>query len=221
MSRQIICAALLAFLTTVTNAQNIESQGAEILYVTDQLRLSLYAQPDSESNVIELLSSGDKLMVEEIAGPYAKVTSPDGNLGWVKRGFLVSDPTSNLLLEQVSKENELLKEELGKLNNSKVVLDQYEADMDDMSARITGLEQEKVGAEQKISELEQAIEQKRLDEQKSREGKPALESIIKMARIYWLYIALALLVVLLIGYLLGTKITEASVRRKFQGIKVW
>jgi SH3 domain protein len=221
MSRQIICAALVALLTTVAHAQSIESQGTEVLYVTDQLRLSLYSQADSQSSVIQLLSSGDKLNVEEIAGPYAKVTSPTGKQGWVKRGFLVSDPTSNLLLKQVTKDNELLKEELDKLKNSKIVLDQYEADMDDMSAKITGLEQENAGAEQKITELEQTIQQNFIEEQKLREGKPALESILKIAQIYWQYIALALLIILLIGYLLGTKITEASVKRKFQGIKVW
>jgi len=221
MSRQIICAALAALLTTMANAQSIESQGTEIMYVTDQLRLSLYAQADSQSSVIELLSSGDKLEIEEVAGPYAKVTSPEGNRGWVKRGFLVSDPTSNLLLEQATSDNELLKEELGKLKNSKIVLDQYESDMDDMSAKITGLEQQKAGAEQKITELEQTAQQKLIEEQKLREGKPALESLLKIAQVYWHYIALTLVLILLIGYLLGTKITEASIKRKFQGIKVW
>ena len=68
--------------------------------LADQLRLSLYANPDAQSQVLKLLQSGDLLEIEEISGPYALVTAPGGTRGWVKRGFLVTKPTSNILLRQ-------------------------------------------------------------------------------------------------------------------------
>lgn len=217
MIRQLFYTALVALLVSAAQAQNIESQGADVRYVTDQLRLSLYAQADSQSNVIQLLSSGDKLIVKEVAGPYAKVTTPSGKLGWVKRGFLVSDPTSNILLKDVSKDNELLKQELEKLNNSKIVLDQYEVDMDEMSAKIALMEQDKKNADELIASLKQEI-QMAMEKEKN---KPALPALIKIGKAYWQYIGLLTLLIVLLSYLIGRKVTEATIKRKFQGIKVW
>ena len=217
MIRQLFCAALVALLVSVAQAQNIESKGTEVQYVTDQLRLSLYAQADSQSNVIQLLSSGDKLIIAEVAGPYAKVTTPTGNIGWVKRGFLVSNPTSNILLKDVSKENVLLKEELEKLNNSKIVLDQYEVDMDEMSAKIELMEQDTKTADELIASLKQDI-QVAMEKDKN---KPALPALIKIGKAYWQYFGLLTLLIVLLSYLIGRKVTEANIKRKFQGIKVW
>ena len=217
MIRQFFCATLVALLISVAQAQTIESEGTDVRYVTDQLRLSLYAQADSQSNVVQLLSSGDKLIVKEVAGPYAKVTTSAGKIGWVKRGFLVSDPTSNILLKEVSQDNALLKEELEKLNTSKIVLDQYEVDMDEMSAKIDVLEQYKNTADEMIASLKQEI-QIELEKEKS---KPALPALIKIGKAYWQYIALLALLIILLSYQIGRKVTEANIKRKFQGIKVW
>jgi len=218
MIRQIICATFVALMVvSAAQAQSIESQGRDVQYVTDQLRLSLYAQADSQSNVIQLLSSGDKLIVAEVAGPYAKVTTAAGNIGWVKRGFLVTDPTANILLKEVSQDNELLKEELEKLNNSKIVLDQYETDMDEMSAKIELMSQDKVATDELIVSLKQKLQ---LEMEKDK-NKPVLPQLIKFGKAYWQYIGLLALVIILLSYLTGRKVTEANIKRKFHGIKVW
>jgi len=216
MSRQIIYAVLVFLLSMSANAQEADSDKTE-LYVTDQLRLSLYEQADSQSKIISYLSSGDKLVVEETAGPYAKVIAPSGKRGWVKRGFLLAEPTSNLLLKDMTETNDLLKKEMEKLNNSKVILDQYEKDMDSMSTKIESLEQQKSSAEATINELEQAAEEKI----RAEKAQPALASIKKIAVSYWHYIALAILTILLLGYIIGKSTAERAIKRKFQGIKVW
>ncbi len=216
MSKKILVNLLAVLWISTLQAQEAEDSKQE-RYVTDQLRLSLYQQADSRSNVIQLLSSGDRLVVEEIAGPYAKVVTPAGNRGWVKRGFLVSDPTAGLLLEDLEQKNELLKRELEKLNDSKIVIDQYEKDMDNMSQTIDSLETEKQTVEQTVVELKQQAEEK-LQREKA---KPALASLIKIGRIYWHYILLVMLVVTLIGFIIGKQITESSIKKKFHGIKVW
>ncbi len=214
MSRKIFASLLAVILVGAVQAQESDTQ---VRYVTDQLRLSLYEQADSQSNVIQLLGSGDKLVIEEIAGPYAKVTTPAGNRGWVKRGFLVSEPTASLLLDDFEQKNELLQNELEKLNDSKVVLDQYEKDMDAMSEKLAGLESEKQDAVQTIVALNQAAEEKLRQEK----AKPALASLIKIGTIYWQYISLVILFILIIGFIIGKQITEASVKKKFHGIKGW
>jgi len=226
MSRQIILAAIVALLMNMAQAQEAGSSDVQALYVTDQLRLSLYEQADSQSKVIELLNSGDRLIVEEIAGPYAKVLSPSGNRGWVKRGFLVSDRTSNLLLAEMTEINEQLESELAKLNNSKIVLDQYEKDMDALSVKVKSLEQQKQQAEQTVVALELEAKEKemqRLAEAESAENQQPLSlgAVLEFAQKFWLHIGLAFFVVILIGYIIGRKLTEASVKRKFHGIKVW
>ena len=217
MIRQFFCATLVALLISVAQAQTNESKGTDVRYVTDQLRLSLYAQADSQSNVVQLLSSGDKLIVKEIAGPYAKVTTSAGNLGWVKRGFLVSDPTSNILLKEVSQDNALLTEKLAKLNNSKIVLEEYEADMDKMSTKIELLEQDNKAGTEMIGSLKQEIQMAMENEK----NKPVLPALIKFGKTYWQYIGLITLLIVLLSYLIGRKVTEANVKRKFHGIKVW
>jgi len=217
MIRQLICAALMVLLVSVAQAQNTESNSTEVQYVTDQLRLSLYAQADSQSNIIQLLISGDKLIIEEVAGPYAKVTAPNGKIGWVKRGFLVSKPTSNVLLKDVSKENELLKEELKKLNNSKIVLDQYDTDMDAMSAKINLMEQDAKTADELNTSLKQKIQAAMTKDK----NKPVLPELIKIGKVYWQYIGLLSLLIILLSYMTGRKVTEANIKRKFHGIKVW
>ncbi len=210
---------LFVFLLPISaNAQEQASDDDNtVLYVTDQLRLSLYQQADAQSKAILYLSSGDKLIILEVAGPYAKVIAPSGKRGWVKRGFLVSEPTSNLLLADMTETNELLKRELEKLNNSKVVLDQYERDMDSMSEKITNLERQKLSAESTINEMIQATKEK----QRKENSRPALASLKKIVMTYWQYLALSIVVIILVGFLLGKTTTERAIKRKFHGIKVW
>ena len=216
MSKQFIIAVSALFLSMSVFAQQDDSDKT-VLYVTDQLRLSLYEQPDAQSKVIIYLNSGDKLIMEESAGPYARVTTPTGNRGWVKRGFLVSEPTSSLLLQEMAENNDLLKKEMEKLSNSKIIIDQYEKDMDAMSSKIETLAQEKLSAETTINDLRQAAEEKAMAEK----AQPALASLKKIAISYWQYIALAVVTILILGFLVGKSITERSIKRKFQGIKVW
>ncbi len=194
-----------------------EEGSSDVRYITDQLRLSLYKKADSDSKVIETLGSGDKLTVEETEGRYAKVVTAAGNRGWVKSGYLVLEPTAGILVEDLEQKNDLLKLELERLNDSKVVIDQYETDMDSMSQTIEGLKAEKLLVEQTIAELEQQAQAKQREEQ----SQPALSALIKSGSVYWHYVAMAVLSLILIGILVGKRITETTIKKKFHGIKVW
>lgn len=215
MSRKLIGSILIVLM--VGNVQAQTNGNLEERYVTDQLRLSLYEQADERSNVIQLLRSGDKLQVGEIAGPYANVITPQGNKGWVKRGFLVSDPTAGLLLAGMEKQNDELRRELDRLANSKAIIDQYESDMNAMNEELQSLEVEKENAQQTIADLKKQAQEKTQQEK----DKPAMASLINMAKVYWQYIVLACVIIVLLGFFVGKSVTESSIKRRFHGIKVW
>ena len=205
-----------------TGEQEASDQDRDRQYVTDQLRLSLYAQANSSSQVIKLLQSGDLLEIEQIQGPYAFVATSEGTKGWVKRGFLVTSPTSNLLLREEQEKTKSLAAEIEKLNNSKVIIDQYEKDMDKLVEEIDELEAEKQKAEESIQDLQQEVEAKQAEiDRKEDDNALAATVLLDTFKSYWDLIVPALLVIVLISFLVSKEIVEARIRAKFHGIKIW
>jgi SH3 domain protein len=181
MKLLIILVTVIAGWIPSVQAQSLDSIAADpdqvVMYVTDQLRLSLYEQADSSSRVIKLLSSGDRLVIHETAGPYAFVSISSDRKGWVKKGFLVSNPTSNILLAALKEKNEALDARLQKLSNSGIVVNQYEKDMDVMSADLIKSDNALIEAEQTITTLNEAnlLLQQQLDDL-SKEFEPEPEA---------------------------------------------
>ena len=191
-------------------------------YVTDQLRLSLYEDANSQSKVLKLLQSGDALLIDEIRGPYALVTAEDGTRGWVKRGFLVTSPTANLLLREEREKNANLFEEIEKLSNSKAIVATYEKDMDEMSATMEQLRIEKQQAEDTIALLQQEVLDKQLEiDQKNEQNEPTVQILWETLREYWEIIVPFLLALLLLCFLISKKIVESRIKARFHGIKIW
>ncbi len=220
--RTIILGLTLLLSAAPVIAQEASDQDRDRQYVTDQLRLSLYAQPNSSSQVIKLLQSGDLLEIEQIQGPYAFVATPDGTKGWVKRGFLVTEPTSNLLLREEQEKTKSLAAEIEKLNNSKVIIDQYEKDMDKLVDKIDELETQKQEAEESILVLQQEVEAKQAEiDRKEDDNVPAMTVLLDTFVRYWQVIVPILLVLVLISFLVSKEIVEARIKAKFHGIKIW
>ena len=217
---------ILTLILTISSMQAIaqDSPNAEKdkQYVTDQLRLSLYQDANSKSKVLKLLQSGDALIIDEIKGPYALVTAPDGTHGWVKRGFLVTSPTSNLLLREEREKNTSLFDEIEKLSNSKAIVDTYEKDMDEMTANIEHMRTEKQLAEDTIDRLQQEVlaKQREID-QKEENNEPAMQVLWETLQRYWKIIAPVLLALLLLCFLISKKIVESRIKARFHGIKIW
>lgn len=206
--------------------EEVVEKPREMLYVTDQLRLSLYPQANDRGKALEYLSSGDKLGILEIEGPYALVIAPTGARGWVKRGFLLPQPTSKLLLEAEKEKNESLLQEIQKLSNSKVVIDQYERDMDELTRNLETARTEKEKAVQKVAEMEQAAREKAELEvavKEARESKSTLplQALIDSAKTYWQYLIPLFLLFLLLGSLIAKLIIDARIKKRFHGLKLW
>lgn len=206
----------------LSSAQETGDQDKDKLYITDQLRLSLYSNANSRSKVIKLLQSGDLLIVDELSGAYALVTAPGGVKGWVKRGFLVSTPTSNLLLRDEQQKTEQLTAEIEKLANSKAVIAQYEQDMDKLVVKIDQLETEKQQAAESITELQQEVEDKQREiDRKDADTAPALLVLWDTFRRYWQLIVPMIVFIILLSFLVSKVIIETRIKSKFHGIKIW
>ncbi len=217
----LIGVALLSY-SMLLSAQEVSDQDKDKLYITDQLKLSLYSNASSKSKVIKLLKSGDLLMVQELSGPYALVIAPGGVKGWVKRGFLVSTPTSNRLLEVEQQKTEQLTAELEKLENSKTVIAQYEQDMDKLVVKIDELETEKQQAAESITKLQQEVESKQREiDRKDADSTPALLVLWDTFRKYWQLLIPMIAFIILLSFLVSKVIIETRIKSKFHGIKIW
>jgi len=206
--------------------EEVPQQPREMLYVTDELRLSLYPNPNDKNRALEYLSSGDRLGVLEVQGPYALVIAPTGRRGWVKRGFLLTKPTSKILLEQQKKTNKDLLQEIEKLANSKVVIDQYERDMDALTKNLKIAETAQTIAEKMVVELEQAARDKAELDASIKAAKETntilpVQALIDTARLYWQYLIPIFLALILLGSLIAKIMIDARIKRRYHGLKLW
>ena len=222
MLGRIILGTALSIFCAQLPAQEAADTDRDRQYVTDQLRLSMYANANDNSQVLKLLNSGDSVDIEQIQGAYALVLGPDGTRGWVKRGFLVAEPTSNLLLAEERQKTESLAAEIDKLSNSKAVIEQYEKDLDSMAAKLVAAEQAKQQVEQSVAALEQQVEDKQRElDARYEDGIPALLALWDTLKNYWPYVVPVVLLIVLLTYLVSKAIIEARIKSRFQGIKVW
>lgn len=193
----------------------------EIKYVTDKLRLSLYHNADSKSGTIKLLLSGDKLEILQRQGNYSKVRTNQGLTGWVKNGFLVSDPTATLQLAEEKKKNKILAQQIEKYADTKKVVDDYEKTIGlmktDFDQKTEELNETKTQLEQYKQQSEQLAEELQLVQ----EGKIGLNDLLLLIKEYWYLLFLGVVVLLLVGFFIGKILVEEQVKSRFQGVKVW
>ena len=222
MLNRILLGVTLLSYCVLLSAQEASDQDKDKLYITDQLRLSLYTSANSQSKVVKLLQSGDLLEVEELSGAYAFVTAPGGVKGWVKRGFLVDKPTHNLLLRDEQQKTLELTAEIEKLANSKAVIDQYERDMDKLVIKIDELETEKQKASESNAELQQLVEAKQREiDRRDDDSAPAMLVLWDTFRSYWQWITPMVALIILLSFLVSKVIIETRIKSKFHGIKIW
>ena len=134
----------------------------------------------------------------------------------------MTEPTSNLLLEEERKKTESLAVEIEKLANAKVVIDQSEKDMNQLVEKIDQLEADKQQAGESIVQLEQQLEEKQRElDRKDEDSAPALLVLMDTFLKYWKIVVPILVVIVLLSYLVSKEIVEARIRAKFHGIKIW
>jgi len=219
-------AVLILISSPLSAEENQNTQGEdhvvqEVKYVTDKLRLSLYKNASDKSGTLKLLVSGDVLDVLEKQGPYSKVKTRAGKVGWVKNGFLVSTPTASFQLIEEQEKNEILARQIEQYSDSEKMVEDYENTISKISDDFTATQQQLDTANEELDQLRE--QNSNLNEQieASQQGKLTLTDLVILLKQFW-YIAVGLvLVMFLIGFITGRELVEAQVRRRFQGVKVW
>ncbi len=134
---------------------------AETVYVTDELRLRLQAEPTEASAVVANLGSGDRLELVDRAGYFSLVKTTDGKEGWAKTAYLITEKPARTQLVELQAEFKALQDSVGpaklelaslqeQLQITGQELEQSQVDASARAARLEKLEQENAEYRQQL-----------------------------------------------------------------------
>lgn len=180
------------------------SAQAESQYIKDVWNVGLYTQADSSSPSLGLISSGTKLEVLTQEGGYTQVKTSTGETGWTKTTYLVSQPTNDIKLKMAQRKIQILNEKIESLSADNVGV-KLSAELEVAQANNKKLHEEYTQQKQQIDTLQAQIN-------------PVSSAARTEQFVRLLIIAL---VTLICGFIMGKRMTEAKVKARFNGMKVW
>jgi len=191
-----------------------EEKVIAVVYVTDKLILGMKDNPEGTGKNLKLLRSGTRLEVLQRQGPFSKVRTPEGLVGWAKTTFMVNDKPALLMVKELELENKELRKEIEKLKKTsgKIQVEEkiveVEADPE-QKQRLLDLEMALEEAKKQLEEQEiQLAEQGNVTEYTPKEG----------------FSFKLILIVLLAGVLTGAGFMfyyfQQRMRKRFAGMKV-
>lgn len=190
----------------------------EFVYVTDSLKLRLYAEASASSKVLLSIESGDSVEVLEKQNAFSRVVTNDGSEGWVKSAFLVEEPPEKLLYYAVSEQNEQLQAEIETLRNTPQS-ESLAVDGDEHEAQIAQLQT----ALSEQQEMNQSLQQQLIEVSHSSGTAIPTSSTIqvtsmpnKIKNANWQIPALAV-GILVFGFLMGVKFSARRMRKRLHG----
>lgn len=195
-----IAAAML--LTVLPSAAVMGQASADVVYVTDELRLGLYNTEETTGRALKTLVSGARLEVLERSLMSIRVRTEDGDEGWVKTAYIVTNEPARRRLAALESLQAATAESLA----------QAEAEKQTLMGRMGELEDALAEAEQGIVDLPGIrAENAALAAELARGG----------IRVPILWLGIATAGALIIGVLLGYWWLDRKVRRKFGGVRVY
>ena len=184
----------------------VGSASAETVYVTDILRLGMHEAPDTSDKPFENLVSGTALEVLERNSSYAHVRLPDGREGWVKGTYLVTDkPAAARVLE--------LEAKLGGFENAAAAAKTAQTAAEDQLASLRSELQSTTGSAESVQETIARLESE------NQAHVERLETYRHTLPLAW--VAPALVVSLVAGFLAGLWWLDALIRRRHGGFRVY
>ena len=175
---------------------------AETLYVTDILRLGLYAESTTSEQPLSYLTSGTALEVLDREGSAALVRGPDGNEGWVRATYLVTEPPARFLLAQLEVANAELAAELASARQ----------ELAEGASKLRELENRAASAAAAGRTIESLRRQ-------NRELDSRIAGFGFMVPYSWVLAGLA--VSLLLGFISGLAFLDYLIRRRFGGVRIY
>ncbi len=204
--------------------------GAATAYVSDELVLGVYAEPNGQGQRLATLHSGANLETLSVNGEFTQVRLSDGTSGWVKSSYLTTQEPATARLKQLQEELdrsrattpalaeaaarselELLKREL---KAKQVELDALRSAMAEPASTISAAATGAAPGDGPAARISIA----RASAPGTTDG--ATSGVAALAAHPWLCI-LALLAMLACGFWLGYATLARRVKRKFGGIKVY
>lgn len=178
----------------------------ESFYITDILQLGLHRAEDTSDQPFRNLVSGTEVTVLERVPNFARVRTADGEEGWVKSAFLVSEKPARFRVAEAEARSAELEAELAQMKEAR---DSAESE----AAAIVA------SAERELA----AVDQSRDTLATLRQENEAYESRMELYRgaIPWPWVAGAIVVALVAGFVGGWWWLDASIRRRHGGFRLY
>ena len=179
---------------------------AETAYVTDNLRLGLHQEEDTSDRAFRFLDSGQPMEILIRGGSYANVRLPDGTEGWVKSAYLVDEKPAKLIVAETIAERDALVTEL---EQARQAFAEPAATIDGLRNDAARLATELEDANVQVAELRAEVESIQGMKERYRGSVP----------LNW--IAGAIVVCLIAGFLGGLKWVDHRSRKRHGGIRIY
>lgn len=178
---------------------------AETAYVTDNLRLRMYADQQLTS-VLDTLESGDAFELVSREGQTALIELPDGTRGYVSAAYIVTEKPARLIVAETETELERVTAELDTLRSAFAepaeTIERLEAELAARTAEVVSAERRAETLETENATLARAREQHRYS-------------------LPYTWVGGAVVICLIAGFLLGLWWTDRQSRRRHGGIRVY
>ena len=179
---------------------------AETAYVTDNLRLGLHQAGDTSDRAFRTLESGQTVEILSRGRNYAHVQLPDGVQGYLKAAYLIFEKPAKLIVAETQAENEKLVRQLADTKQA----------FAEPAAAIAALKNE-------IAERQAALDESATkDEELSEENdkfRRRHDNYKYAMPLPW--VAGALGVSLLTGFLVGLWLVDYRSRKRHGGIRIY
>lgn len=179
---------------------------AETAYVTDNLRLGLHQAADTSDRAFRTLESGQTVEILSRDRNYAQVQLPDGVRGYLKAGYLVFEKPARLIVTETAAENEKLAKELA---DTKQAFAGPAATIDSLESDVA---RHKAALDESTAQVEELTE----ENDRFRRRHSSLQFSMPLP-----WVAGALGVCLLAGFLLGLWMVDYRSRRRHGGIRIY
>ena len=121
---------------------------AEMMYVSDIVKITLRTGPGADHRVIGMLQSGQEVEVFKSEDEWTQVKLTNGKQGWVLSSLLTSDKPKILLLDQTTEKNKALISQISDLTNNN----------NELSEANKGIENELAQLKKKLQETGRSYE---------------------------------------------------------------
>jgi len=179
---------------------------AETAYITDNLRLGLHQAEDTSDRAFRMLESGQELEIISRTRNYANVQLPDGASGYVKAAYLVDEKPAKLIVAETAAERDAL---IAELDESKRAFAAPAATIQGLKDNVADLTSKLGDADSEITDLKK--------ENASIQGmKERYKGSLPLT-----WVAAAIAVCLIGGFLLGLWWVDRSSRKRHGGIRIY